>query len=233
MASGELKAVDAVPGQGHRRAEERLARGERRPARATEEYRPGAEAPGGRGAWRHDKATIESFAKAAHAGNMPPAHVQCRRRLVPAGEGGPASRRRAERHAKRRVAAEDALRAEWGRTTAPNVEPREGRCSTALPKELGEGLKARGSPDGSMLMNNPTPSSGWSMSRGSSTRRASCSRHPAATSTPVGRRRAQVDRQADARGPRAYNKDEKKQQRYRDLLGAYEKRAGQDRGRTK
>jgi hypothetical protein len=230
MASGELKPVTPFPDKGT--ADEQNAwRAANGVPLAAEEYIKTLKLPDGVVLGDDDKTVVDGFAKSAHAAHMPPAHVNATVAWYLQEKEARAAAR-AEAEDQRRMQTEDALRSEWG----PDYRGNVGRVKAlleGLPKELAEGLSGARLADGSMVMNNPHALK-WLVD-------VSRQFNPAGVVLPGsgGTQIQSVEEEIkgiekvmrEDRG--TYNKDEKKQQRYRDLLSAYEKMAGHAWGSKK
>lgn len=230
MSSGELRAVTPFPEKGT--DQDKMAwRAQNGVPETAEDYVKGLKLPEGIKLDDDDKKTVESLSKAAHAANMSPAHVNATVAWF-ATEKGSRMAARAEAEEGRRMAAEDALRAEWGQDYRGNV----GRIQAFLegaPKGIGEMISGARAPDGSMLLNNPAAAK-WLVELARAT-------NPSGVVLPgaggdiaasVEGELKQIDQKMKTDRV-AYNKDEKLQARYRELLDHYQRMNGHAWGEKK
>lgn len=223
MSSGELKPVTSFPDKGT--PEEQTAwRVTNGIPETAEGYVKSLKLPDGVKVSDADKPVLESLAKAAHAGHLPQAHVDATAAWFLAEKEARANARN-EVEASTKAVAEDSLRAEWGQDYRPNVA-RIGALLDMAPKGVKEMLDTAYTVDGKRVMNDPATLN-WLVGISRTT-------NPAGVQLPGAGGNLQQSVEEEIRGLEkfmktdrsAYNKDEKKQTRLRDLYEAYEKTTG-------
>lgn len=168
-----------------------------------------------------DKTIIDAFLKTAHAKNMAPDQVKASVEWYYE-EQKRQTESRLAKDDEQRVATLDALNAEWGNNFRRHVNMIDGLLAK-MPESVRDSFKGARLADGTAVFNHPDILRGFAA--------LALELDPAGTLTPAGN--GDPSKNVDAeiaeieafmRSNRmAYNKDEKKQARYRDLLGAREK----------
>lgn len=168
-----------------------------------------------------DKTAIDSFLEAAHAMNMTPDQVKTAIEWNEANKGAQIEARN-ELDEDQRVEALDTLNEEWGGNFRRNVNMVEGLL-TMMPESVRDELQSARMPDGTAIFNNPDIMRGFAAIAHELNPAGSVA--PASGGDPmkgVNEEIAQIE--SDMKANRTeYNKDEKKQARYRELLEAREK----------
>lgn len=168
-----------------------------------------------------DKPAIDDFMKSAHAKNMTPDQVSEAVNWYYRNQASLAEQR-AQRDEEERQSALDTLNQEWGGNFRQNVNMVGGLLSH-FPESAREALKNARMPDGRGIFNDPDVLRGFAA--------IALEINPAATSVPSGQgdaakgiddRIAEIEKMMTT-DRKAYNKDSKVQQEYRDLLTAREK----------
>lgn len=168
-----------------------------------------------------DKPIIDEFMKTAHGQNMTPAQVSQSVQWYFENQARQAEQRAAQDETERQSAL-DALNAEWGGNFRQNLNMVGGVLSH-FPEGVREAIKNARLPNGRGLFNDPDVVRGFAA--------MALELNPAAAITPAGNgdpvkgiddRIAEIEKMmTDNR--KAYNKDQKVQAEYRDLLTAREK----------
>lgn len=170
-----------------------------------------------------DKQYVDKFLEIAHEQNMTPSQVKAAIEWNEANKEAQISARH-EMDETQRVEALDALNAEWGGNFRRNVNMVEGLL-TMLPESVRDDLAAARMPDGTAIFNNPDVLRGFAAIAHELNPAGAVV--PAAGGDPMKGVNEEIDQiEKTMRENRtAYNKDEKMQERYRDLLSAREKMA--------
>lgn len=223
MADGSLRPVEAFPDKGtpEQQAAWRVTNGV---PESADGYVKSLKLPEGMQVGDADKPVLESLAKAAHAGHFPQSQVDSTMAWF-LSEQGARTAAKGEMEANSKAASEDALRAEWGPDYRPNIARIQGLLDMA-PKGVKEMLDSSYTTDGKRVMNDPV-TLGWLVG-------LSRQLNPAGVQLPGSGGSLQQSVEEEIRGiekvmktdRQAYNKDEKKQGRLRDLYEAYEKTTG-------
>ena len=224
MASGELRSITPFPEKGND-AEKTAWRAANGIPEAAEEYVKGLKLPNGIVVGEADKPLVDGFAKRAHERNIPPAAVNEAISFFLEEQSNRAAAA-SEAEAGRRMATEDALRAEWGADYRGNVA-RITALLDGAPKGVKEVILGARGPDGGMIANHPETLR-WLVDIARQT-------NPAGIVLPGsgGNLAQSIDEEIKEiekfmREDRtAYNKDEKKQGRLRDLYDARDRAKGQ------
>lgn len=168
-----------------------------------------------------DKPIIEEYLKVAHDNNLPPEAVKS---TIDWWYKQQQAQADAMEEADRRAAQEamDALHVEWGTSFRRNMQDVQNLIGGSFPQEAVDILKNARGPDGSALFNNPDVVRGFAQ--------LARELNPAGTVVPgsvdqaasVDSELAQIEKTMRENRP-AYNKDDKMQARYRELLVARER----------